>query len=272
MYQYHYLYKITNLINNKIYIGVHSTDKLDDGYFGSGSAIIYSLKKHGKENFKKEILEWFDWRCEALNREAEIVNFEFVKQRDTYNLQTGGFNPILVSNESKLKMRNAKLGTHSWLYGKKGMGFVKSWNKGLKLKPLSVEHKQKISIKGLGIKRSETFKQKLKAADKSHLFVGCEIDNIKFQSIKEANVYAKFKYNMDPHHVIIAMNDESNNKFKRLRNFKSSQCVKVSIDGIIFDSKRLAEVYVKGKYGIGRLQMENRLTSNKFENWVTIGE
>jgi len=75
--QYHYLYKITNLINNKIYIGIHSTNRLDDGYLGSGLAFKRALKLYGKENFRKEILEWFDWRIEALQREAEIVNFEY---------------------------------------------------------------------------------------------------------------------------------------------------------------------------------------------------
>ena len=88
--QYHYLYKITNLINNKIYIGIHSTNKLDDGYFGSSSTLKSSIDKHSKENFKKEILEWFDWRIEALLKEAEIVNDDFIKRHDTYNLIHGG--------------------------------------------------------------------------------------------------------------------------------------------------------------------------------------
>ena len=87
--QYYYLYKIINLINNKIYIGIHSTNNLNDGYFGGGRAINKATKLYGKENFKKEILEWFDWKCEALQREAEIVNVEFVKNRNTYNMQTG---------------------------------------------------------------------------------------------------------------------------------------------------------------------------------------
>jgi len=47
--KYHFLYKTTNLINNKYYYGMHSTYKLDDGYLGSGNRLRYSIRKYGKE-------------------------------------------------------------------------------------------------------------------------------------------------------------------------------------------------------------------------------
>ena len=47
--KYYYLYKITNLINNKFYIGVHETDNINDGYMGSGRAIRAAIEKYGKE-------------------------------------------------------------------------------------------------------------------------------------------------------------------------------------------------------------------------------
>lgn len=56
--KYHFLYKITNLVNQKYYIGVHNTDDLDDGYMGSGSAIQRALKKYGPLNFKREIISF----------------------------------------------------------------------------------------------------------------------------------------------------------------------------------------------------------------------
>ena len=47
---YFYVYKITNKINENIYIGVHKTKDLDGGYFGSGKILNSAINKYGKEN------------------------------------------------------------------------------------------------------------------------------------------------------------------------------------------------------------------------------
>lgn len=88
---FHYLYKITNLINNKYYIGVHSTDNIDDGYLGSGLALKNAIKKYGKENFKKEILEYFDDAEHMYQKEAEIVNESLINDPNCYNITLGGY-------------------------------------------------------------------------------------------------------------------------------------------------------------------------------------
>jgi len=99
MKKYYYLYQITNLINGKIYVGAHSTDDLNDGYFGSGSLLRKAIKKYGQENFVKTIL------CEAKSsedlykKEAEIVTFDFISRSDTYNLKVGGFGGTTPSPE-----------------------------------------------------------------------------------------------------------------------------------------------------------------------------
>lgn len=88
--KYNYFYKITNLINNHFYYGIHSTDNLDDGYMGSGHRLHRAYKKYGFNNFNKEILKYFDSREDALNYEEEIVNEELVKNADCYNEVLGG--------------------------------------------------------------------------------------------------------------------------------------------------------------------------------------
>ena len=89
--KFHYIYKITrNDGSGKYYIGMHSTDDLDDGYFGSGQLLWKSIKKHGKEKHSKEILQFLPNRKELKSRERELVNEEIVNDPLCMNLQLGG--------------------------------------------------------------------------------------------------------------------------------------------------------------------------------------
>ena len=88
---YYTVYKITNLVNNRIYIGAHKTKNIDDGYMGSGKLIRRAINKHGLENFEKEILFIFDNPDEMFSKEAEIVDENFIEEENTYNLKAGGF-------------------------------------------------------------------------------------------------------------------------------------------------------------------------------------
>jgi len=83
-----FIYKTTNLLNGKIYIGQDS--KNNPKYFGSGLYLNKSIKKYGIENFKKEILFSFNSKEEALLKEEEIVDMLFVDRQDTYNFKIGG--------------------------------------------------------------------------------------------------------------------------------------------------------------------------------------
>jgi group I intron endonuclease len=97
---FYYLYQITNLVNNKIYVGIHKTKNLNDGYMGSGKVIKSAIEKYGIGNFKKDILETFEDDEAMYAREKEFVNAEFLLREDVYNLRRGGFGGFDYINES----------------------------------------------------------------------------------------------------------------------------------------------------------------------------
>lgn len=88
--KYNYLYKVTCKIDDSVYIGVHSTDNLNDGYKGSGTLLKRKIEKHGWENFTKEILSHYATRKEVLEAEAQHVNPAFLKLEHVMNLVAGG--------------------------------------------------------------------------------------------------------------------------------------------------------------------------------------
>ena len=103
------IYKTTNTVNGKYYVGVHNDTK--DNYLGSGRALLSAIKEYGRENFVRETLEVFDTEEEAYLREAEIVNETFVADRNTYNVGKGGKGGPgqPKSEEHKQKIRNNHL-------------------------------------------------------------------------------------------------------------------------------------------------------------------
>ena len=85
------LYETTNNVNGKKYIGVHNRD--DDDYLGSGNLIVKAVKRYGRQNFSRVILERFETAAEAYLREAEVVTPEICKSTLYYNINLGGFQP-----------------------------------------------------------------------------------------------------------------------------------------------------------------------------------
>jgi group I intron endonuclease len=136
------IYKTTNLVNGKFYIGQDSHNNPE--YLGSGLLLMKAIDKYGKENFKKDIIEYCDSK-EILN-EREIFWIKELKSQERavgYNIANGGEGGDTISNHPD------KL-----LIGKRHSEKMKSDNynvrKGKKFGKLSEETKEKIRNKLLG--------------------------------------------------------------------------------------------------------------------------
>jgi len=111
------VYQTTNKENNKIYVGVHCTNNPEgfDGYIGCGVRITqpctymnpktpfqYAVKKYGTGSFIRTTLAIFDTKEEAFELESKIVNDEFLKRPDVYNLVKGG--EFHITHQTKIYM------------------------------------------------------------------------------------------------------------------------------------------------------------------------
>jgi hypothetical protein len=185
-----HIYKTTCLINYKVYIGMSTKD--DKNYLGSGSVIKSAIKKHGKHNFKKEILEHCDTFEKLCEREIYWVDYyKNLLKDDCYNVSSGGKggNWKMWMSEDRVeevlsnfkKANDLKKGKHS------------SWNKGLKYseemkKKLSKAHTGKIQsketiekrrLKLIGKKRTQDQIKKQSAAIKDRYKEGFSEEHIK---------------------------------------------------------------------------------------------
>jgi group I intron endonuclease len=106
------IYKTTNLINDKIYVGQDTHD--NPKYLGSGKLIQRSIKKYGKENFVKEILEYCDTKEQLCEREIYwIAKFKSTDRNIGYNITPGGeWGDTFTNNPNKEEIRK-KMGEKS---------------------------------------------------------------------------------------------------------------------------------------------------------------
>jgi len=174
----HYIYKTTCNVTGKYYVGMHSTNNLEDGYMGSGKRLRYSIRKYGVENHIKEILEYYQTREELSKREREIVNKELIKEYLCMNLIVGGeggrgftseeqkLNAIKSNEKQKLlredpewvvRKANRMSVTNKQQYeeGKREKKYFHDWNG----KKHSDESKQLMSEKKKGLGVGETNSQ-----------------------------------------------------------------------------------------------------------------
>ena len=214
---HHYVYITTNLSNGKQYVGDHSTKNLEDNYLGSGVYLKKSIEKYGKENFVREILEFFDTKQKAFDGQEKWINECDTLTPNGYNLSpTGGYGTFggsmseetrrkigkihkgrKVSKETKEKIskalkgrvksskeceniRQSKLGRKNPMFGKN----------------LTTETKEKMSNSHKGqiawnkdIKLSKETKEKMSIAGKNKIFTKKHKNKISLSHKERKKIY-----------------------------------------------------------------------------------
>lgn len=206
------IYKITNLVNGKAYVG-QTVRKLWERlkeHRKSKSAIGNALRKYGKESFSIEILAECLTIDEMNNKEIHFIKTLNTMKPNGYNLAAGGLNS-LASDEAKEKMSTSKKGSKHPLFGthrsqetknaiaKSRIGLV-----------VSEETKAKISASNSGKRKTEEHSQKIseslkgKSKSKDHLNkiskalgikVKCNETGQVFDSIKDAATWLNVNAN-----------------------------------------------------------------------------
>jgi group I intron endonuclease len=180
------IYKTTNLVNGKYYIGKQKV--YTKSYFGSGMALKHAIKKYGKQNFKKEILEECQSEEELKNKELWwLDSLDAIKDKNCYNLvrETSSNNhrsyddpeyrkrlsmsitKMLNTPESKARLKMQNGGRNNPMYGKRRTDdFKRKISKINSGKVVSAETKEKIRMSKLGISLSDETKVKMKNSQK----------------------------------------------------------------------------------------------------------
>lgn len=115
--RFHFCYRTTNTLNGRTYIGKRTTDKIDDGYLGSGILIGHAIRKYGRENFTREIIEFYDSSEDAFLAEVKHISAARESGEMLYNITSGGTGTKLGQNKAK-----GHAGKDNFWYGKSRSG------------------------------------------------------------------------------------------------------------------------------------------------------
>ena len=215
---YGYIYKTTNLINGRVYIGQHKYNGWDKSYIGSGKILEVALKKYGRKNFKCELIENCETKEDLDKKEIYWIAF-YRNKNDCYNITEGGqgrsathsketrkklsksLTGRIILNEARENMSNAHKGIRVTEESKlkiskalKGRVFSEEHRKNLSKShigipnPHSKEWREKVSQANKGKKRTETSKEKmsLSKSGENHPNYGKHLSEETKQKIREA--------------------------------------------------------------------------------------
>lgn len=171
------IYCTTNLINGKKYIGYDSRNR--DNYFGSGSLIKQAIKKYGKENFIKQILENCTTVQNLLEAEQYWIAYFNAQQSDLfYNITAGGEMGDTISHHPNKDIIIQKTvnglkkyyETHNSV--RKGVTLSKKTKKLLSIRTL--QYVEKFGSVNKGIKKTQEHKNKLSKSSSKREKIKCK--------------------------------------------------------------------------------------------------
>lgn len=110
------IYEIKNIINGKIYIGKDTTNRTS--YYGSGVLIKRALKKYGKNNFTKKIIDTANDNEELSKKEIYWIE-EYRKNHILYNITKGGDGGDTLSGHPDIDKIKVKISKSSYTKGKR---------------------------------------------------------------------------------------------------------------------------------------------------------
>ncbi len=161
---YGYVYKTTNLLNDKIYVGQKKSDVfLHEEYLGSGKILQAALLKYGRENFTVELLEECSTPEELNKREIYWIDkLDSTNSSIGYNISPGGTGGNVTRNFSAerrsnwiskvIKNRGPRVAVNNGVVSKyiRPEQFEEyindGWSRGLLVTPKRIEGRKKCSI------------------------------------------------------------------------------------------------------------------------------
>ena len=183
----HYvIYQITNTVNNKIYIGKHITENVDDDYFGSGKYLKHAQKKYGLDKFVKTILFECQNKEEMDLLEKCVVTQEFCDRDDTYNINVGGDGGWSYMNQ--LRQNNPQIKKqqlYNWAHGSRVYCHTEQFSVATSngLKQVYAKNPEKHGTTGKHWKSQKT-SNIMKDPTKNNMFGKCWIHNVKTLEFK----------------------------------------------------------------------------------------
>lgn len=237
------IYKITNLINKKIYIGKDTTS--DPNYYGSGLLINRAFKKYGKEHFTKEVIDETDNYEELSKKEIYwIEKYNSTNRRIGYNISKGGDGGDVFTNHPDLELIKEKISKNNPKTGKtyeEAFGEERSIEYKKKLK--SHIHKNILSPE-VRFKKDQKWKEYNENFKKRCQFIKEEIDRGKIYEfmnelkiikkrvpnnfLKNADGFYEF-FGQDLRYIFGKLKIREDEEFDRLNDFIKS----INIEGLI---------------------------------------